>query len=321
MSSRALEGRVALVAGATRGTGRGIALALGEQGATVYCTGRSVRGRPASGVDRPETIEETAEGVDARGGRGVAVACDHSDAAQVRALAERLERDEGRVDILVNDVWGGDALVEFGTPFWELDLERGKQLFDRAVWTHIVTSRHVVPLMRRARRGLVVEVTDGNFFGYRGNLFYDLAKMSVLRLAFAMARELRHDGVTALALTPGFLRSEAMLDHFGVTEATWREACAKEPDFVASETPLFAGRALAALASEPPEKLAARAGRVFSSWDLGREHDLRDADGTRPDWGAHFRARYGALPEAGEAEYASWFHGPLEVAGVKLPGA
>jgi NAD(P)-dependent dehydrogenase (short-subunit alcohol dehydrogenase family) len=183
-----------------------------------------------------------------------------------------------------------------------------------------VTSRHVVPIMRKARAGLVVEVTDGNFFGYRGNLFYDLAKMSVIRLAFAMGLELRADGIVALALTPGFLRSEAMLDHFGVTEATWRDACAKEPDFVASETPLLAGRAVAALAAEPPAKLATRAGRVWSSWDLARELDLRDADGTRPDWGAHFAAKYSPLPQADEAAYATWFHGPLEAAGLKLPG-
>jgi NAD(P)-dependent dehydrogenase (short-subunit alcohol dehydrogenase family) len=309
---------IAIVAGATRGTGRGIACALGEQGATVYCTGRSVRGQLASGTQRPETIEETAELVDARGGRGVAVQVDHTDPEQVAALVARVEREAGRVDVLVNDIWGGEDLVEFGKHFWELDLERGKLMLNRAVWTHIVTNRHTVPLMRRAKRGLIVEVTDGDHFGYRGNLFYDLCKMAVIRLAFAMSRELRHDGVTALALTPGFLRSEAMLDHFGVSEANWRDAIAKDPDFAASETPLFAGRVVAALAADP--EVARRNGRVWSSWDLAREYDLRDVDGSRPDWGEHFGRKYGPWRSADEAAYASWFGGPLEASGVNLPG-
>lgn len=240
-----LSGKVALVAGATRGAGRGIACELGALGATVYCTGRSVRGQSATG-NRPETIEETAEMVSERGGVGLYQQVDHSQPEQVQALIAAIEVEQNRLDILVNDIWGGDALSEWGTSFWELSLEKGLQMQAQAVHTHIITSRYAVPLMLKGKNGLIVEITDGDSLQYRGNLFYDLAKISVIRLAYAMSEELRAHHITALAVTPGFLRSEAMLDHFGVTEATWREAIAQDPHFAASETPFFVGRAVAA---------------------------------------------------------------------------
>jgi NAD(P)-dependent dehydrogenase (short-subunit alcohol dehydrogenase family) len=316
---KTLEGQVALVAGATRGCGRAIAVTLGEAGATVYCTGRSVRGRPAT-EGRPETLEETAELVTARGGKGIAVRVDHTVEAEVAALCARIREEQGgRLDVLVNDVWGGDALTEFGTPFWELDLEKGRVLLERAVWSHVVTSRHAVPLMLPARRGLVVEVTDGDHFGYRGNLFYDLAKLSVIRLAFAMSQELRGRGVTALAVTPGFLRSEAMLEHFGVTEANWREGAKKDRHFIASETPYLVARGIAALAADP--RVGARAGRVFASWTLAREYGLLDVDGRRPDWGAYFAQAFGRpWPEADAQAYASWFDGPMDAVAPDFVG-
>jgi NAD(P)-dependent dehydrogenase (short-subunit alcohol dehydrogenase family) len=306
-----LEGRIALVAGATRGAGRGIAMMLGEAGATVYCTGRSVRGRPATGT-RPETIEETAELVDARGGRGIAVRTDHTVQSEVMELFARVKREQGRLDVLVNDVWGGDELTEFSQPFWKLDPEKGRLMLDRGIYSHILTSRYAVPLMLEQNRGLIVEITDGDSFGYRGNLFYDLVKMSVIRLAFDMAWELRRHPITALAVTPGFLRSEAMLELFGVTEANWREGAAKEPHFIASETPFYVGRAVAALAADP--KVGAKAGRVFSSWGLAKEYGFKDEDGRQPDWGTYFQQTFGRpYAVADEAAYASWSNGLMEI--------
>lgn len=295
-----LEGKVAVVAGATRGAGRGIACMLGEAGATVYCTGRSTRGAakdarrysntPFDLAVRPETIDETAEMVTARGGRGVAVRVDHTVPEEVEALFARVEADEGRLDVLVNDVWGGDELTEWGTPFWELSLEKGRLMLDRAVMAHVVTSRYGVPLMVRQKSGLVVEITDGDRMYYRGSLFYDLAKVSAIRLAFAMAEELRPHGVTAVAVTPGFLRSEAMLEHFGVTEATWRDGGRQDPHFLASESPFFVGRAVAALAADPD--VGRWAGRALSSWGLSDVYGFTDHDGERPHWGRYFdRAR------------------------------
>jgi NAD(P)-dependent dehydrogenase (short-subunit alcohol dehydrogenase family) len=281
---RALEGQVAVVAGATRGAGRGIASRLGEAGATVYCTGRSVRGRPAT-EGRSETIEETAELVTELGGRGVWMQVDHGVDEQVEALFARVKRDEGRLDVLVNDVWGGDAVTEWGTPFWELSTEKGLGMLRQAVHTHVITSRHGAPLMIEAKRGLIVEVTDGDFLGYRGNLFYDLVKVGVIRLAYDMSLDLRDRGVTALAVTPGFLRSEAVLDHFGVTEANWREAIQQDPHFAESESPAFVGRSVAALAADP--SVASKAGRVWASWTLAREYGFRDTDDRQPDWGRH----------------------------------
>jgi NAD(P)-dependent dehydrogenase (short-subunit alcohol dehydrogenase family) len=280
-----LQNQIAVVAGATRGAGRGIACMLGEAGATVYCTGRSIRGRPASG-SRPETIEETAELVTGRGGNGIWVQVDHTDEAQVKGLFERIETETGRLDILVNDVWGGDALTEWGRPFWQLSPEKGFLMLARAVNAHILTSRYGVPLMVRQNTGLIVEITDGDeAFNrhYRGNLFYDLAKISAMRLAYGMACELRDTGITALALTPGFLRSEAMLDHFGVTEENWQDAIKKDPYFAESESPYFIGRAVAALAADADVR--EKSGQSLSTWDLAKAYGFTDLNGTRPDMG------------------------------------
>ena len=285
MPDQPLLNQVAVVAGATRGAGRGIARMLGAAGATVYCTGRSVRGRPAT-AGRPETIEETAELVTAAGGRGIAVRTDHTVEAEVERLFARIREEQGRLDVLVNDIWGGDALTEWGKPFWELSTAQGLELLERAVHSHIVTSRHGVPLMVERSAGLVVEVTDGDTLGYRGNLFYDLAKNAVIRLAYAMASDLHAHRVTAVALTPGLMRSEAVLDHCGVTEANWRDAIADDPYFAESETPCYVGRAVAALAADPD--VGNKSGGLFSSWGLAKEYGFTDVDGRRPDWGTFF---------------------------------
>ncbi len=313
--TRPLSGKIALVAGSTRGAGRGIAIALGEAGATVYCTGRSSKAHPGA---RPETIEETAALVDAAGGRGVPVRTDHADPAQVEALAAQVRAEHGGLDVVVDDVWGGEALVEFGVPVWEISLEKSKKMLDNAVWTHIITARHLTPLLLDRPGALWVEVTDGDHFGYRGTFVYDLVKMTVIRLAFGLSRELRPHGVTAVAVTPGFLRSEEMLAHFGVTEGNWRDGVAVDPNFIASESPRFVGRAIAALAADPER--GRKSGRVLSSWDLGRAYDLRDLDGSRPDWGAHFSRTYPSpWRAAGDADYAGWESGPLEWMGLSTP--
>ncbi len=282
--SGALAGKVALVAGATRGAGRGIAVALGEAGATVYATGRSTRGR-RSEVDRPETIEETAELVTAAGGEGIAVAVDHLDAGQVRGLVERIDAEHGRLDVLVNDIWGAEHLFEWDTPVWEHDLDAGLRLLRLALETHLITSHHALPLLVRRPGGLVVEVTDGtaayNADHYRVSLFYDLAKTSVIRLAWAQAQELRARGGTAVALTPGWMRSEAMLDHYGVGEANWRDGTERTPHFCISESPRFVGRAVAALAADPD--VSRWNGESLSSGGLAQVYGFTDLDGTRPD--------------------------------------
>ncbi|MDQ3742447.1 MAG: SDR family oxidoreductase [Actinomycetota bacterium] len=285
MSEQPLLHRVALVAGGTRGAGRGIAVELGAAGATVYVTGRTTRAA-RSPMNRPETIEETAELVDAAGGRGIAVRVDHADPEQVARLVARIDEEQsGRLDVLVNDVWGGDPLANWSVPFWEHSLDDGLALLRQAVETHVITSHHAVPLMVRRGSGLVVEITDGVAEDYRGSLFYDLAKASVIRLAKAQGAELAKHGVTAVALTPGFLRSEAMLDHFGVTAETWRDAAKKDRHFLQSETPHFVGRAVAALAGDA--QVDRWNGQALSSWQLAREYDFDDVDGTRPDWGAY----------------------------------
>ena len=284
-----LEGQVAIVAGATRGAGRGIAIELGAAGATVYCTGRSVRGS-MSDMKRTETIDETAELVTAQGGRGIAVQIDHTDTDAVQSLFARIENEQdSRLDILVNDVWGGDPLTEWGVPFWQLDITKAKLLLERAVQTHLITSRYGVPLMLKHGRGLIIEVTDGDELSYRGNLVYDLAKTSVMRLALGMAEELKETGITALGLTPGFLRSEAMLDHFGVTEATWRKATIKDPHFAGSETPRYIGRAVVALATDPD--VSAMAGNTLATWTLSDKYGFTDIDGSRPHWKRFFESR------------------------------
>jgi NAD(P)-dependent dehydrogenase (short-subunit alcohol dehydrogenase family) len=278
-----LDGRVALVAGATRGAGRGIAAALGEAGATVYCTGRTTRER-SSEYGRPETIEETAELVTAAGGAGIAVAVDHLEAGQVEALVKRIDAERGRLDVLVNDIWGGELLFEWNRPVWEHDLDKGLRILRLAVDTHLITSHFALPLLIREPGGLVVEMTDGtrsyNAERYRVSAFYDLAKTSVIRLAFAQGEELGPHGCAAVALTPGWLRSEMMLENYGVTEENWRDA--GNPHFVAiSESPRFVGRAVAALASDP--EIASRNGGSFSSGELAREYGFTDIDGSQPD--------------------------------------
>jgi NAD(P)-dependent dehydrogenase (short-subunit alcohol dehydrogenase family) len=280
-----LEGRVALVAGATRGAGRGTAVALGEAGATVYCTGRTTRER-RSEYDRPETIEETAELVAAAGGEGIAVAVDHLEPAQVESLVQRIDAERGRLDVLVNDIWGGERLFEWDKAVWEHDLDKGLRLLRLAVDTHLITSHFALPLVIRRPGGLVVEMTDGtreyNDENYRVNAFYDLAKASALRLAFAQGKELEPHGCTAVALTPGWLRSEMMLENFRVTEENWRDAAAFQPHFAAiSESPRFVGRAVAALAADPD--VMRRNGGSFSSGGLAREYGFTDLDGSRPD--------------------------------------
>ncbi len=285
MPDTRLKNKVALVAGATRGAGRGIAVELGAAGATVYCTGRTTRAA-ASSMRRPETIEDTAERVTAAGGTGIAVAVDHSIPERVAALVNQIDREQGRLDILVNDIWGGDPLTSWGVPFWEHSLSDGLVLLRQAVETHLITSWHAAPLMLRGTGGLIIEVTDGDSDRYRGSFFYDLAKNGVIRLAQAQAAELGPRGVTALALTPGFLRSEAMLEHFGVSEENWRDGATRDPHFIASETPHYIGRAVVALATDPD--VAMKKGRSLSTWGLSHEYEFTDLDGSRPDWGHHY---------------------------------
>jgi NAD(P)-dependent dehydrogenase (short-subunit alcohol dehydrogenase family) len=291
MEDRPLAGKVALVAGGTRGGGRGIAVQLGAAGATVYVSGRS-SGAGASDLGRRETIEETAGLVTEAGGTGVPARTDHSDPEQVRALVERIaaERD-GRLDVLVDSVWGGDPLTDWEHPLWEQDLGTGLRLLRQAVETHVITGRFALPLMVARGGGLVVQVTDGNTARYRGSFFYDLAKSAVIRLAFAQAEELRPHGVAAVAITPGFLRSEAVLEHFGVTEENWRDGTARDPHFAFSESPAYLGRAVAALAADPD--VMDKTGRALATWGLYEEYRFTDADGSRPDWAAHWAEALG----------------------------
>ena len=279
-----LEDKVALVAGGTRGAGRGIAVELGAGGATVYVTGRTTRER-RSEYDRPETIEETAELVDRAGGRGIAVRVDHLASDQVRALVRRIEDEQGRLDVLVNDVWGSERLIEWNVPVWEYSLDGGLRMLRLAIDTHIITSHFALPLLIQNEGGLVVEMTDGtaeyNAENYRVSLFYDLAKASVIRMAWAQAKELVTHGCTAVALTPGWLRSEMMLDAFGVGESNWRDALAAQPHFAISETPRYVGRAVAHLAADP--EVGRFNGRSLSSGGLAKEYGFTDLDGSQPD--------------------------------------
>jgi len=289
--SQPLAAKIALVAGATRGAGRAIALELALAGAKVYATGRSTREAP-SAMGRPETIEETEEIIRAAGGEAVALRVDHTQPAEVsRLIAQIDEAEDGRLDILVNDIWGGDPLAQWGAPFWEHDLDKGLLMQQLAIQTHLITSWYAAPLMVRRRQGLIVEITDGITERYRGSLFYDLAKASVIRFAQAQAEDLRPHNVAVVAVSPGFLRSEAMLDHFGVTEATWRDAIAKDEHFAASETPRYLGRAVAALAADP--EVMQRSGQTLATWGLAKDYGFTDIDGTQPDWGAHGKRALG----------------------------
>ena len=278
-----LAGRVALVAGATRGAGRGIAVQLGAAGATVYVTGRTTRSEPSE-MQRPETIEETAEQVTAAGGTGIAAQVDHLVPEQVEALVARIRREQGRLHILVNDIWGATRM-EWNKTVWESSLDYGLRTLRLAIDTHAITSHFAIPLLIESAGGLVVEVTDGtneyNEANYRVSFFYDLAKAAVLRMAFALGHELKPHGATAVAVTPGWLRSEAMLDAYRVTEPTWREAIKVQPHFAISETPAFVGRAVAALAQD--SQVSRWNGQSLSSGQLARVYGFTDLDGSQPD--------------------------------------
>lgn len=278
--TRQLEGAVAVVAGATRGAGRGIARALAEAGAIVYCTGRSVRGNP-SPYRRTETIEETAEMIAAAGGAAFAIQVDHTVEAEVGALVDRVRRKHKR--ILVNSIAGEDPVLGAWGPFWKADLANAGLAFRQALLSHIVTAKHAAALMVRRRAGMIVEVTENDLLISGGSILAQILKQSQKALAAIWAAELRPHRIASIAITPGFLRSERMLEHFGVTEANWRDAGARDSNFLESESPLFVGRAIAALAADP--KILERSGQLFSSWEVGRTYGLRDIDGRRPDWG------------------------------------
>ncbi|WP_407289209.1 SDR family oxidoreductase [Streptomyces sp. BP-8] len=284
-----MTGRVALVAGATRGAGRAMAVELGRAGALVYVTGRTTRER-VSEVGRPtETIEQTAELVTAAGGTGIAVPTDHLEPARVEALVTRIGQEQGRLDVLVNSLWGGDRLIEFNTKVWDLDLDKGLRMFRLGIDAHVITSHYALPLLIGRPGGLVVEITDGTeAFNrtYRDNLCFDLTKSAPHRIAFGLAAELKEYGGTAVSLTPGFLRSEEMLDHFGVTEETWRDAVAQERHFAIAESPALIARGVRALAADPDKQRWS--GRSLSSGQLAKEYDFTDTDGSRPDCFGYF---------------------------------
>lgn len=293
----ALRGRIAVVAGATRGAGRGIAAALGEAGATVICTGRSTRSMP-SDYHRPETIEETAELVTHLGGTGIAVTVDHLEPDQVKRLAEKIRKDHGHIDVLVNDIWGGERLkggpAEWNTPIWKHNLDSGLRILRLAIDTHLITSHYLLPLLIEEPGGLLVEVTDGtthyNASHYRLSVFYDLAKVAVSRLAFSQGHELSPYGATAIAITPGWLRSEMMLDNYGVSEENWRDALRTSAqrnrsgapaDFALSESPRYIGRAVVALAADPDR--ARWNQQSVSTGQLASAYGFKDLDGSQPD--------------------------------------
>ena len=296
---RPLLGQVAVVAGATRGAGRGIACMLGEAGATVYCSGRSARGHPCTaGIwsGRPETIDETAEQVAAHGGVGIPVRTDHAVERQVAALFDRVRHEQGRLDLLVN-VIPGPAVAQWA-PFCKVSLEAGRAMLEGWIWPHVVTCRLGAPLMIERRSGLIVEITERETLGYSGQLFYDLAVISLKRLAYDLAEELAPDGVTAVAITPGFMRTEAILEKFGVTELNWREAAetnaqARSFGFAGSETPCFVGRAVAALAADPEK--ARKTGGLYSTWELSDEYGFSDIDGASPHWGRYIAENFPEL--------------------------
>jgi NAD(P)-dependent dehydrogenase (short-subunit alcohol dehydrogenase family) len=289
-----LAGQIAVVAGATRGAGRGIARALGEAGATVYCTGRSISGRP-SPYGRTETIDETAAMIAAAGGTAIAVRVDHTVDSEVQSLFSRVEQAHGRLDVLVNSVAGEDPMMAQWGSFWEVDLTNGEAILRQALLSHIITAKHAAPLMMRHGRGLIVEVTENDLLLAGGNVVTQVVKTSQKFLATIFASDLRPHGVAAVAMTPGFLRSERMLEHFGVTEANWREAGKKDSNFLESESPLFVGRAVVALSQDP--HVMKRSGHLVSSWELGREYGFTDVDGRRPDWGAK-DLDFSVVPEA-----------------------
>jgi NAD(P)-dependent dehydrogenase (short-subunit alcohol dehydrogenase family) len=293
-SRKPLTGRVALVAGATRGAGRGIARALGEAGATVYCTGRSVKGRP-SPYGRPETIDETAAMIEAAGGTAIALRVDHTNESEVRALFRRIKRARGRIDVVVDSVAGEDPLMGMYGNLWKADLKNADAIYRQGLTSRITTAKHAALAMMPAKRGLIVEVTENDMMGGGGNPMSQAVKMAQKVLPLFWAAELASHGIAVVAITPGFLRSESMLQHFGVTEDNWRDAGKKDSNFLQSESPLFVGRAIAALAADPDVR--DRTGMLISSWELGREYGLFDYDGRRPDWGRH-AIDFSVLPPA-----------------------
>jgi NAD(P)-dependent dehydrogenase (short-subunit alcohol dehydrogenase family) len=304
---RPLEGKVAVVAGATRGAGRGIARMLGEAGAFVYCTGRSSCGRERTHkhhyAKRPETIEETAELVEAAGGKGLAVRVDHTVEAEVEAFFKRVARERKRLDVLVN-VLTGQPVTAWGA-FWKQPVEKGREMVESWVWPHVATCRHAVPLMVKQKSGLVVEVVEQDSIGYHGQFYFDLFEVTLKRIAMSLAEELAPHGVSALAVTPGFMRTEAIMEQFGATDENWRVVAEENPQargygFGGSETPCFVGRAIAALAADP--NLARKSGGVYSSWGLSEEYGFTDVDGTRPHMGRymaeHFPHVFAGTPNA-----------------------
>jgi NAD(P)-dependent dehydrogenase (short-subunit alcohol dehydrogenase family) len=281
-----LRNKVAVVAGATRGAGRGIAVELGAAGAVVYCTGRSVKGKTSG---RPETIDETADLVTQAGGKGIAIQVDHTQPDQVKSFFQQVsEQQNGQIDILVNDIWGGDELTQWNVPYWEHSLPAGLNMLERALHTHIITSHYATPLLLKSTAGIIFEITDGNTYDYRGTFFYDLVKVSVMRMAYTMAKDLSPHHVAAVAVTPGFLRSEAMLDHFGVTEGNWRDGIKRDKFFAFSETPRYIGRAIVALATDP--NIMQKSGKTLATWDLAEEYRLVDTDGSQPHWQRNYDA-------------------------------
>ena len=291
-AGKPLTGRVALVAGATRGAGRGIARALGEAGATVYCTGRSVKGKP-SPYGRPETIAETAGMIKAAGGTATALRVDHTNEKEVRALFRRIMRAHKRIDIVVDSVAGEDPLMGLYGSLWQADLKSADLIFRQGLTSRIITAKHAALAMMPAKRGLIIEVTENDMFGGGGNPMSQAVKMAQKVLPLFWAAELARHGIAVMAITPGFLRSESMLEHFGVTEGNWRDAGRKDPNFLQSESPLFVGRAVAALAADPDVRV--RTGMLVSSWQMGRDYGLTDYDGRRPDWGRH-KIDFSVLP-------------------------
>jgi NAD(P)-dependent dehydrogenase (short-subunit alcohol dehydrogenase family) len=292
-SRKPLSGRVALVAGATRGAGRGIARALAEAGATVYCTGRSVTGR-LSPYGRPETIDETALMIRTAGGTAIARRVDHTNEKEVKALFRRIMRTHKRLDIVVDSVAGEDPLMGVYGFLWQANLKTADAVFRQALTSRIITAKYAALAMMPARRGLIVEVTENDMIGGGGNPMAQAVKMAQKVLPLLWAAELAPHGIVTLAVTPGFLRSESMLQHLGVTEENWRDAGRKDPNFLESESPLFVGRAIAALAADP--KVKTRTGMLVSSWELGRDYGFVDYDGRRPDWGRH-KIDFSVLPK------------------------
>ena len=301
-----LAGRVALVAGATRGAGRAIAVELARAGAYVYATGRSSRISGRSEIDRPETIEDTGDAIEAAGGTGSALVVDHEDPDAVAALVERIGSEHDRLDVLVNDIFGGDRYADWEHPLWEHDLSGGLRMLRMGVDTHLITSHHALPLVLRTAQahgvtGLVIEMTDGTAefnanFREGVGFYYDLVKANVERIVKGLTFELKEHPVTAVGVTPGWLRSEGMLEGFGVREDNWRDALEKVPGFAISESPTYVARGVAAMAAGgEPERWS---GQIVTARQLADAYNLTDTDGSRPDcWG--YISRYGIGEQSG----------------------